>query len=213
MTRMSSRWCAAALIAAASTVPSAQQGPRPAIPMDPERARGLYVSDRPEDHPPANYEGAIAAKAEADKRTVVARNKKSITCNLREPEGQELIRREDVEDQADLADLASVSGKVQLIERPVLGDFDVTGERRPAESGQVQIDFHVPADPESSGNPPRRRQLTRMSLAVVDAEGRQREPVPPGNRCRGVGIKAAAEQHDSRFGGGHSCCFHSPAIV
>jgi dipeptidyl aminopeptidase/acylaminoacyl peptidase len=65
------RWCAAALVAAASTVLSAQQAqrpPRPQVPMDPERARSLYVSDRPEDHPPSNYARAIEQKAETDRR-------------------------------------------------------------------------------------------------------------------------------------------------
>ena len=38
------------------------------VPMDPDRARALYVSTRPEDHPRANYEAAVAAKAEIDRR-------------------------------------------------------------------------------------------------------------------------------------------------
>jgi dipeptidyl aminopeptidase/acylaminoacyl peptidase len=71
MTRMSTRWCVAALAAVATTVLSAQQAPqgqRPTVPMDPERARNLYVSNRAEDHPPANYQRAIEAKAEIDRR-------------------------------------------------------------------------------------------------------------------------------------------------
>jgi dipeptidyl aminopeptidase/acylaminoacyl peptidase len=38
------------------------------VEMDPERARALYVSNRPEDHPPANYQAHIDAKAEIDRR-------------------------------------------------------------------------------------------------------------------------------------------------
>ena len=68
MTRMRTRCCAAAVVAAASTVLSAQQAQRPVVPMDPDRARGLYVSNRAEDHPPANYASAIEAKAADDKR-------------------------------------------------------------------------------------------------------------------------------------------------
>lgn len=36
------------------------------VEMDPERAAQLYVSNRPEDHPPANYEAHIRAKAQTD---------------------------------------------------------------------------------------------------------------------------------------------------
>jgi dipeptidyl aminopeptidase/acylaminoacyl peptidase len=77
MIRMSNRWCAVALVALASSVLSAQQAQqaqqvrqpqRPEVPMDPERARALYVSNKPEDHPPANYQRAIEQKAEIDKR-------------------------------------------------------------------------------------------------------------------------------------------------
>ena len=52
---------------------SAQQLPqdtpartRQVVPMDSARAAQLYVSNRPEDHPVANYEQAIAAKARTD---------------------------------------------------------------------------------------------------------------------------------------------------
>jgi dipeptidyl aminopeptidase/acylaminoacyl peptidase len=73
--------CAVALAIAA---PSSQQAPPaggqaqppagrgrgqgPEVPMDPERARSLYVSNRPEDHPPANYQRDIENKAAIDKR-------------------------------------------------------------------------------------------------------------------------------------------------
>ena len=45
-----------------------QQGQRARqqVPMDPERAADLYVSNRPEDHPVANYAAHIAAKARTD---------------------------------------------------------------------------------------------------------------------------------------------------
>jgi len=49
-------------------VASAQQGQRPrqVVPMDTARARALYVSNRPEDHPVSNYEAAIREKAQID---------------------------------------------------------------------------------------------------------------------------------------------------
>jgi len=66
------RFLVAALLAAATALP-AQQGlpgtpvrPRQVIPMDSVRAAALYVSNRPEDHPAANYAQAITAKARTD---------------------------------------------------------------------------------------------------------------------------------------------------
>jgi len=50
------------LLLAASTV-SAQ---RSSTPIDTMRARQLYVSNRPEDHPPSDYAAAIAGKARTD---------------------------------------------------------------------------------------------------------------------------------------------------
>jgi dipeptidyl aminopeptidase/acylaminoacyl peptidase len=55
----------------ASVVPAlAQQGqdnrPRRVVPLDTARARALYVSNRHEDHPEADYEAAIAGKARTD---------------------------------------------------------------------------------------------------------------------------------------------------
>jgi dipeptidyl aminopeptidase/acylaminoacyl peptidase len=44
----------------------AGQAPRRQQAMDPERAAQLYVSNRPEDHPPAPYAEHIAAKARTD---------------------------------------------------------------------------------------------------------------------------------------------------
>lgn len=46
----------------------AQQGGarRPNVTMDPKRAEALYVSNRPEDHPPADYEAHIRQKARTD---------------------------------------------------------------------------------------------------------------------------------------------------
>ena len=47
--------------------PAAAQAPRSApVPMDAARAAALYVSNRPEDHPPANYEADIRTKARTD---------------------------------------------------------------------------------------------------------------------------------------------------
>ena len=42
------------------------QRARPAMPMDTMRAQMLYVSDRPEDHPPGNFEAQIRNKARTD---------------------------------------------------------------------------------------------------------------------------------------------------
>lgn len=44
----------------------AQQSARPQVQMDSARAARLYVSDRPEDHPPADYERAMRGKAITD---------------------------------------------------------------------------------------------------------------------------------------------------
>ena len=84
------RWCAAAILAAASAVLTAQQTPppppagqtvpagtgrggarqRPEIPMDPERARPLYVSKDPRTTRPASTsQRDIQAKAETDSAT------------------------------------------------------------------------------------------------------------------------------------------------
>lgn len=62
---------AAATLAASLAAPlaaplAAQQGNRPAVPMDSARARQLYVSNRHEDHPVANYDAAIARKKSID---------------------------------------------------------------------------------------------------------------------------------------------------
>lgn len=54
-----------ALVALAS-VPLAAQQARQQVPMDSARARQLYVSNRPEDHPVSNYAEAIADKARTD---------------------------------------------------------------------------------------------------------------------------------------------------
>jgi dipeptidyl aminopeptidase/acylaminoacyl peptidase len=44
----------------------AQRAPRPVVPMDSARARALYVSNRPEDHPVADYQRHITGKARTD---------------------------------------------------------------------------------------------------------------------------------------------------
>jgi dipeptidyl aminopeptidase/acylaminoacyl peptidase len=90
MTSSRFRWSAAAVMAVVSTVLTAQQTApptstqppagqtppagrgarqRPEIPMDPDRARSLYVSNRPEDHAPGyDFKRDIDAKAVTDKR-------------------------------------------------------------------------------------------------------------------------------------------------
>jgi dipeptidyl aminopeptidase/acylaminoacyl peptidase len=62
---------AAALLVAPVLVPGGLQAQAPEraappTPVDPERAALLYVSNRPEDHPWADYEGHIAVKARTD---------------------------------------------------------------------------------------------------------------------------------------------------
>ena len=67
MTRDRFGWAAALAIAAAATVLAAQQ--RPSVEMDPERARLLYVSNKPEDHSAGrNFEADVRAKRETDRR-------------------------------------------------------------------------------------------------------------------------------------------------
>lgn len=52
-----------------ATQPTTQRAPRPEIPMDPARARALYVSKEPKDHAPGyNFQRDIDAKAAIDKR-------------------------------------------------------------------------------------------------------------------------------------------------
>ena len=54
------------LTLALATALSAQNPGRLPAPMDSARAAQLYVSNRPEDHRPGNFEGQIAAKARTD---------------------------------------------------------------------------------------------------------------------------------------------------
>lgn len=55
------------VVVSAGSADAQQRGARgSSIQMDPERAAQLYVSNRPEDHPPANYEAHIRAKARTD---------------------------------------------------------------------------------------------------------------------------------------------------
>lgn len=61
---------AAAVLGAAIAAPfsgaDAQQWPRQQVHMDSARAAALYVSNRPEDHPQANFAAQVAAKAATD---------------------------------------------------------------------------------------------------------------------------------------------------
>jgi dipeptidyl aminopeptidase/acylaminoacyl peptidase len=57
---------AAAQVAPAGATPGAQQRPRQIVPMDSTRAARLYVSDRPEDHPRADFDRQRAGKARTD---------------------------------------------------------------------------------------------------------------------------------------------------
>jgi dipeptidyl aminopeptidase/acylaminoacyl peptidase len=65
-----SRTIALAFLSLSSSVAAqARQGggpPRQQVVMDTARARELYISNRPEDHPPANYADAIAGKKRTD---------------------------------------------------------------------------------------------------------------------------------------------------
>ena len=53
-------------LVALGAAPLAAQQARQQVPMDTARARQLYVSNRPEDHPVANYAEAIAGKVRTD---------------------------------------------------------------------------------------------------------------------------------------------------
>ena len=57
---------ALAAVAAPIAAPLSAQQSRQVVPMDSARARQLYVSNRPEDHPLANYAEHIANKARTD---------------------------------------------------------------------------------------------------------------------------------------------------
>lgn len=64
-------WLSASLLLAATTSPLVAQGAataarRQIVPMDSARARQLYVSNRHEDHPEADYARAMSAKAATD---------------------------------------------------------------------------------------------------------------------------------------------------
>ena len=55
------------VVVSAGSADAQQRGARgSSVRMDPERAALLYVSNRPEDHPPADYEAHIRAKARTD---------------------------------------------------------------------------------------------------------------------------------------------------
>lgn len=60
------RLIALALVVIATPLVAQQGGGRPPVPMDSARARALYVSNRHEDHPVANYDQAIARKKVID---------------------------------------------------------------------------------------------------------------------------------------------------
>ncbi len=69
--RSSSTVLMSAVLAASLVIPlgmagAQQQRPRQVVPMDTARAAALYVSDRHEDHPQANFAAQIAAKASTD---------------------------------------------------------------------------------------------------------------------------------------------------
>jgi dipeptidyl aminopeptidase/acylaminoacyl peptidase len=57
---------ASLILGALVAAPAAAQRPRQAVPMDSARAAELYVSNRPEDHPQADYARQIADKAKTD---------------------------------------------------------------------------------------------------------------------------------------------------
>jgi dipeptidyl aminopeptidase/acylaminoacyl peptidase len=56
----------AALLLGLQAAPARAQGPEQRVRMDPERAALLYVSNRHEDHPLADYQAHIATKARTD---------------------------------------------------------------------------------------------------------------------------------------------------
>ncbi len=71
LTARTSRAVALITVSAVLTAPALAQGggnerPRQVVPMDSARAATLYVSNRPEDHPWSNWEGAIENKKRTD---------------------------------------------------------------------------------------------------------------------------------------------------
>lgn len=59
--------CSTSLVAQSATAPaSGNQQPRDTVTRDSARAAALYVSNRPEDHPQADFQRQIAAKARTD---------------------------------------------------------------------------------------------------------------------------------------------------
>src|SRR5262245_50082913 len=58
-----------AAVVGLTTAPIAQQGQRPDAAMDPDRARALYVSNKPEDHARGyDFKGDVDRKATTDSR-------------------------------------------------------------------------------------------------------------------------------------------------
>lgn len=67
MTRERARWWGVAVVIAASVVPAAEQAAP--VDIDPDRARALYVSNRPDDHSRGrDFDADIRGKAEIDRR-------------------------------------------------------------------------------------------------------------------------------------------------
>lgn len=66
VSRASHRLIVLALVAAPAVAAAQQRPQRRPVVMDTARARELYVSNRPEDHPPANFEGQLAERKATD---------------------------------------------------------------------------------------------------------------------------------------------------
>ena len=84
------------------------------------------------------------------------------------------------------------------IDRLILRHGDLTrGQRRPADAAQVEVELEVPLRRRAPCATARAASSScDVPLAVVDGQRVQREAVAPGDRRRGVGIQAAAEQDD-----------------
>ena len=88
------------------------------------------------------------------------------------------------------------------IERRVLGNLEVPGERRAADGAQIDGQLHVPPRAERPGDALRRLQLGGVALPVAEAERVELEALLPGHGPRGSGVHPSAHENDC-FGCGH----------
>ncbi len=78
----------------------------------------------------------------------------------------------------------------------VLRNLTVANQGRAAERSQVDVKLGVPRDSQRRGDPARGLDLAGMDLTVADRQREQRVPVLGGDRARGVGVEAPAQEKD-----------------